>query len=50
MKHIKNSCILSYDVNKGKDGGKISIGVFKDVSLPEHTKKYQRLISKVNIE
>ena len=48
MKYIKNSCILSDDINKGKDDNKISIGVFKDVSLPEYTKEYQRLVVKAN--
>lgn len=48
IKYIKDSCVLSDDINKGSENGKIPIGVFKDVSNPEYTNEYQKLINKVN--
>ncbi len=42
---LKDSCVVSNDINKGKEQGKMSIGVFKNIQLPEYTEEYEKIIN-----
>lgn len=46
MNMIKESSEMSNDISKSKEKGKMAIGVFKDIKLPEYTEEYQKVMDK----
>lgn len=46
IKYIKENTIISNDIKKGKEKEKLSIGIFKDIQLPEYTEEYEKLVNR----
>ena len=46
IKEIKEKTIVSNEIKKGKEEGKVSIGIFKNIKLPEYTEEYEKLINR----
>lgn len=43
---IKENSIVTNDTNKAKEVDKMPIGIFKDITLPEYTEEYQKVVDK----
>lgn len=43
---IKDNSMITNDNNKAKELEKIAIGIFKEVTLPEYTEEYQKIINR----
>lgn len=46
LKSIKDGCQVSTDMEKCRENGKLAIGIFKDVVLPEYTEEYRKIVEK----
>jgi 2-oxoglutarate ferredoxin oxidoreductase subunit beta len=46
IKCIKDNSMVTNDVNKAIEADKVPIGIFKDITLPEYTQEYKKMVDK----